>query len=374
MNTFTSGLKITTETLEDGLKTVGKTLGQGSEESKVCNQDNKHAGSGEPKNNQQTEATQMREGKDGPAVGHENRGSFGGTSGVTSSVSSIGSLTNQGLSIGQNVAKSGLDMGANIVTGTASLTGTALGGVIGAAAETTDAVFLPVNAGLTTLAGLDKLGKGFETVNGLSIGAVRKFNELTTKAVNLNMSGMTPTFFDPDADGVVNVQDTIRGLILLGMDEKNAKYAAYALHGVFTYPTSEGWLPVLSTALPIHATNMGRTRWGRNWGTYERIDWIDDVEVDKVGTISLSFQDEKEWRDYWMQGRQGFGALLLIFEWGTTWPFYVPPGIPVHQIPFAENIGQVVRKAIFPTIFANFRNAREAGNIDKSPSMMPKEN
>jgi hypothetical protein len=77
----------------------------------------------------------------------------------------------------------------------------------------------------------------------------------------------------------------MRGLILLGLDEKKAKYAAYALHLVFAYPTSDKWLPMLGMNLPIHVARMGTTSWGRNWGSYERIEWIDDVEIDKVGVF-----------------------------------------------------------------------------------------
>ena len=53
------------------------------------------------------------------------------------------------------------------------------------------------------------------------------------------------------------VADTVRGLVL---DEKNATYAAYTLHAVFSYSTSDDWLPHLYKALPIHVANMGRTR------------------------------------------------------------------------------------------------------------------
>jgi hypothetical protein len=63
--------------------------------------------------------------------------------------------------------------------------------------------------------------------------------------------------------------------------------------------------------------------------------------------------------------RQYFGVLLLIFEWGTTWPF-VMPDLPVEQIPFKDEIGKVVRTLILPTIFSNFQRARSgdmsAGN------------
>jgi hypothetical protein len=97
----------------------------------------------------------------------------------------------------------------------------------------------------------------------------------------------TPTFFDTDGDGIVTIPNTVRGLLLLGLDEKNSKYAAYALHTVFSYPTSEKWLPALDTTLPIHVSNMGKTRWGKRWGSFERIEWVDDVEIDEVSLTSL---------------------------------------------------------------------------------------
>jgi hypothetical protein len=69
--------------------------------------------------------------------------------------------------------------------------------------------------------------------------------------------------------------------VLLGLNEKNAKYAAYVLHGIFSYPTSENWLP---TTTSIHIARMSKTRWGKNWGSFERIEWVDDVEIDEVRT------------------------------------------------------------------------------------------
>lgn len=99
--------------------------------------------------------------------------------------------------------------------------------------------------------------------------------------------------------------------------------------------------------------------------------------------------------------RQYWGVLLLIFEWGTTWPFWMPEGVPVDQIPFKDDIGKVVKvslepslslsepqsaKASFnhqintlryqtlvlPTIFANYQKAREAEQ--KKPGAPPSEN
>jgi len=93
-----------------------------------------------------------------------------------------------GMSIAQHVGQSGLDMGVNLATGTATFAGTALGGVVEAASETSGAVFEPVGSGLRAIEGLEKLGQGVNMINGLPLGAVRQVRTLTTKA--LNMSGM----------------------------------------------------------------------------------------------------------------------------------------------------------------------------------------
>ena len=76
--------------------------------------------------------------------------------------------------------------------------------------------------------------------------------------------------------------ETVRGLVLLGLDEKIANYAAYALHSIFSYSTSENWIPSFNSDLPINVARMGRTRWGRNWGTFQRVELVDDVEIDQV--------------------------------------------------------------------------------------------
>ena len=60
--------------------------------------------------------------------------------------------------------------------------------------------------------------------------------------------------------------------------------------------------------------------------------------------LPFPFSVKRSLSDYWKLGRQGFGILLLLFEWGTTWPFYMPSlTIPIPQIPFADDIGCVVR-------------------------------
>lgn len=103
----------------------------------------------------------------------------------------------------------------------------------------------------------------------------------------------------------MHMADTVRGLIVLGLDEKNARYASYALHAVFrcvlhipslsytsstaklmhilvaSYPTSESWIPSTDTSAPIRINKMKDTRWGKNWGSYERIDWCSDMDINQ---------------------------------------------------------------------------------------------
>jgi hypothetical protein len=63
---------------------------------------------------------------------------------------------------------------------------------------------------------------------------------------------------------------------------------------------------------------------------------------------SDSKDEQLAWSDYLKEGRQKFGVLLLIFEWGTTWPFYIPPNV-IAEIPFSNEMGMVVRvRLIFP--------------------------
>ncbi|KAJ3811860.1 hypothetical protein F5876DRAFT_75431 [Lentinula aff. lateritia] len=289
------------------------------------------------------------------------------TSGLTSGINFTSDLAKNGaqlafdtadagVSISRTVARSGLDMSIGVVGGTADLAGTAIGGIVSTAAETSGKVFEPVTSGLKAVERFDKLGDGLMAINGLPVGAVQTVGRWTMTA--LNMSGKAPTFFDPDGDGTVTVSDTIKGLIVLGLDETNSKYAAYVLHGIFSFPTGTSWVPT-DTNLPITISNMTRTRWGKNWGQYDRIEWVQDVDINQFFAES---SEDVTWQEKFKKGRQYFGILLLIFEWGTTWPFLMPD-LPVEQIPFKDDIGKVVRTLILPTIFSNFQRAR-AGKVD----------
>ncbi|KAJ7699300.1 hypothetical protein B0H17DRAFT_306718 [Mycena rosella] len=276
----------------------------------------------------------------------------------------IGDVTKSGLHIGETVARTGLDMTGSVVVGTVGLAGTAVGGVVNLAAETSGAVFEPVVAGLRSIEGLQGLADNLEKINGLPMAAIKQVSSLTFKA--MNMSGKTPTFFDTDADGVVRFDDTVKGLIVLGLEEKNARYAAYALHGAFSYSTSDSWIPARDTSLPINVSRLNNTRWGKNWGSFDRIEWCSDLDIEtffetadkETGTI-------EKWRKTLTQGRQGFGALLLIFEWGTTWPFWMPP-MPATEIPFQDDIGKVIRTVVLPTIFKNWQRAHGIEPNEKS--------
>ncbi|KAJ6457160.1 hypothetical protein C8R47DRAFT_1227493 [Mycena vitilis] len=131
-------------------------------------------------------------------------------------------------------------------------------------------------------------------INGLPVAAVKQVGQWTLKAIN--MAGKTPTFFDPT-------------------------YGAYVLHGVFSYSTSDSWIPSKDTALPIHVDKLTETRWGKNWGSFDRIEWCSDMDIETF--FDATDEDTptlEKWKRTLTKGRQGFGVLLLIFKWGTTWP------------------------------------------------------
>ena len=96
-----------------------------------------------------------------------------------------------------------------------------------------------------------------------------------------------PTFFDSDADGIVKLEDTRKGLISLGLQDDYANYAAYALHLIFSFSTSNSWIPSLDRTLSVNISKMNNTRWGKNWGTYERVSWCFDINIETVG-VSLA--------------------------------------------------------------------------------------
>lgn len=38
----------------------------------------------------------------------------------------------------------------------------------------------------------------------------------------------------------------------------------------------------------VQIDNIHKTRWGRNWGSYERIDWVSDADIDTVSLARIS--------------------------------------------------------------------------------------
>ena len=66
------------------------------------------------------------------------------------------------------------------------LAGTAVGGVVNLAAETSGAVFEPVTAGLRSIEGLQSVANGLEKINGLPMAAVKEMSSLTFKAMNMS--------------------------------------------------------------------------------------------------------------------------------------------------------------------------------------------
>ncbi|KAJ7187260.1 hypothetical protein C8R46DRAFT_1059291 [Mycena filopes] len=269
------------------------------------------------------------------------------SSGLQTGAGFLGDVTKSGLSIGGNIAQTGVDMTGNVVMSAAGLAGTAIGGVVTAAAEASGKAFEPVAAGLRSIEGLEGLADNLEKmngqINGLPMAAIKQVGSWTFQAINL--SGKTPTFFDRDGDGIVQVQDTITGLIVLGLSEKSATYGAYVLHGVFSYSTSESWIPSKDTALPIHVDKMGDTRWGKNWGSFDRMEWCSDMDVETFfETADEDTPTLEKWKQTLTKGRQGFGVLMLILCQFLNSPTDgLCPDLPVADIPFKDDIAKVVR-------------------------------
>ncbi|KAF8518762.1 hypothetical protein JB92DRAFT_2901577 [Gautieria morchelliformis] len=303
--------------------------------------------------------------------------------------------------IGTTIAHSTLDITSSAVqltTSSLALPSTALSAVVSAASSTAQGRFEPLGVGLKALDALQVLGnevKGDITaINGLSLDAVKAVRDMTSKAVD--MKGKLPTFFNPSASGVVRTTDTTLGLTLLGIPHKFATIAAHVLHALFSYSTGDSWVSFDRT-LPITISRMGRTRWGKGWGNFSRVEWLTDIDIAKLllpSSSPVSHLAASTYLAYITLARQGFGALLLLFEWGTTWPFYMPslPNVPAMNLPHIGNIplvgdvgravaglgeqlhvnpgdlGAVVLKAILPTIISNYKKAHAA-----DPNLTPGE-
>jgi hypothetical protein len=37
--------------------------------------------------------------------------------------------------------------------------------------------------------------------------------------------------------------------------------------------------------MPVKIDNISNTRWGKNWGNYERVDWVSDTDVETVSGV-----------------------------------------------------------------------------------------
>ncbi|KAF8125905.1 hypothetical protein K438DRAFT_1790833 [Mycena galopus ATCC 62051] len=288
-----------------------------------------------------------------------------GQAGLAAGKDAMGNNLLSGLEIAAHLSKDVLDLERNIVSGVTSLGGTAVGGVITARANnsplcqavttTTGVVFDPVGTALKSLDGLETLSSGLDKINGLSTKALRGIREMTEKALSLKLAnGRTPTFFDPDANGIVNVGDTRRGFALLGLPNRVAKILAYALHSTFTYSTAGAWLPQTST-LPIKIDNMSKTRWGHKWGKYERLDWVGSTAVEMASKLP-------SWTEYFVQWLKASPVVpvvaLLIFEWGTTWPFVIPP-LAEMATPIVSQLSRIMHTVIFPTLSKSCERARQ---------------
>ncbi|KIJ49676.1 hypothetical protein M422DRAFT_28041 [Sphaerobolus stellatus SS14] len=98
---------------------------------------------------------------------------------------------------------------------------------------------------------------------------------------------------------------------------------------------------------------MSRTRWGKNWGSFQRVEWVNDANL-----IDQFFNEKQSASvsEYLSNYRRQFGVLLLVFEWGTTQPFYIPPSTD----PITAQIAPVVKKAILPGIITTYQSTHPA--------------
>lgn len=277
----------------------------------------------------------------------------------------VGKGFSNGFQIAGNVSKDAFDIHKNVATGVANLGGTAIDGVVTAATTGTSAVFDPIANGLKAIEGLEGLGEGVDSINGLSTKALKGLASVTKEA--MSVVGNPPTFFDPDRDGVVKFSDTQKGFVLLGLEDQYAKMAAYALHSTFSFSTSDSWNPtanIVSADMPINVSNMSQTRWGKNWGNFERVEWVSDTDVETF----FGYRERANWTEYWADSKSYFGTALLIFEWGTTWPFIY--GALDSASPLTKQLGAIMRAVILPTIFKSHENAKPDGEKDSSEKVV----
>ncbi|KAF7333396.1 Caleosin domain-containing protein [Mycena venus] len=262
-----------------------------------------------------------------------------GKAGWEAGKSAAGKGFSSGFEIAGSLSKEAFDLQRNVAGGVSSLGGTAIDGVITAVTTTTGIAFDPIANSLKSIEGLEGLGEGIDNINGLSTTALRTVGDTTKKA--LQLAGRAPTFFDPDSDGIVNFADTQRGFTLLGLQENHAKIAAYALHSTFTYSTADAWLTIPNTStLPVKIDNISNTRWGRNWGNYERVDWVSDADMETF----FGVRERQSWTEYWTDTKSYFGTALLIFD------------------PIVSQLGLIMRTVILPTIGKSRQHARKLEN------------
>ncbi|KZV65252.1 hypothetical protein PENSPDRAFT_587151 [Peniophora sp. CONT] len=214
-----------------------------------------------------------------------------GSKGYKAASAAVGSGFENGFQLAATLSKTGLDLQKNVVGSVGAIGGTAIDGV--AVTMTTGAVFDPISSTLKSIEGLEGLGEGLDKINGLSTEALRAVADTTKKAIKLGTR--PPTLFDPDADGVVNFDDTQKGFVLLGLPEQQARTAAYAMHTTFTYSTADSWLSIPGKQMLVQIDNIHKTRWGRNWGSYERVDWVSDADIDTF----FGTRPRETYAEYW---------------------------------------------------------------------------
>ncbi|KAJ3009372.1 hypothetical protein HKX48_008010 [Thoreauomyces humboldtii] len=131
-------------------------------------------------------------------------------------------------------------------------------------------------------------------------------------------------FFDRNNDGVITLVETFKGFYALGFNVIFCLLAMAIIHGGFSYPSLDGWIP--NPTLPIYVKNIHRCLHGSDTGTYDTEgryipqrfeEVLSKYDVGNKGGLDFSdiMRMTREIRNF----MDFFGMFANKFEWGTLW-------------------------------------------------------
>jgi peroxygenase len=132
-------------------------------------------------------------------------------------------------------------------------------------------------------------------------------------------------FWDRDEDRVIWPVDTYIGFYQLGFGFILSIVATFIIHGSFSYPTQDTWLP--DPMFRIYIDKINRLKHGSDTGAYRRNGTFSREMLDDFFTRASSQKDkdtisvEDTVRGLVQQRNVGdlFGWFSAAFEWLTVW-------------------------------------------------------